>query len=101
MASTTESRATHALDLKRMRASIDAMEANLPPVTDKSYAAKYSMLMVARKEWRDSSGITSAINISSAMLLAEGKQMLTNAKPEDDNSESDMSAFDIDVQQID
>ena len=101
MASTTKARVQHSHDLDRMRQDIDAYAEAMPEVTHRDFPSKSRHLMLMRKEWQDAAGITSAINISQAMLLMEGKAMLEKAGVTKEGEEAaDLSAFDLDVEQV-
>lgn len=100
MAANEKSRKHHYADLEKMRVRIDEFEATLPETSDASFGAKYRMLMLMRKEWQDAAGVTAAIGISQAMILAEGKILLEKAsgtKADVGGEPDDLSAFDVDV----
>jgi len=98
MASTTKARTDHHKDLEKMRARIDRYEERMPDITHKDFPAKLRILMMMRKEWQDSAGITAAINLSQACMMMEAKMMIQgDGKPKIEGDDEDLSAFDVDV----
>lgn len=97
MAASLKARADHNRDLERMREKIEAFEKTIPDPDHKDFQGKYRMLMMMRKEWQDSAGVTAAIEISKTCMLWEAKNFINASNPQADTDAPDLSGFDIDV----
>ena len=75
-----EAHANHSKDLDNMRTRIDALQEKLDSgdleVGEKAYNDTTRLLIAARKEWQDASGVGAGIKVSEAAAKIEAKSLM-------------------------